>query len=54
MFLSAFSVVLGGWYYYFYYCCYYYLEEHNDIFENDECQYLAEKGFVSLFFIPGK
>lgn len=53
MFLSALLVILSGWYYYYYYH-YYYLEEHNDIFENDEFQYLAEKGFVSLFFIPGK
>lgn len=41
-----------GWYYYYYY--YYYLEDHNDIFENDEFQYLAEKGFVLLFIIPGE
>lgn len=57
MFLSAFLVVLGGWWYnnnnYNYYY-YYYLSEHNDIFENDEFQYSAEKGFVSLLFIPGK
>lgn len=57
MFLSAFLIVLDRWWYYYYDYCYYYysyLEEDNYIIKNDEFQYLAKKGFVSLFFSPRK